>query len=204
MLIDPRPLGATLQEAEELTLIAKVKGCKTAVILQARFALVITKIKKLLSQNAIGAVLSSTFIGACNYHSGTEFVGVEYHMDINSGGNMVTIHYGHGKLFIWLLGGDGWSVLTYVRIVESDALLHTLGEFEVFNSMLGIKRPYTKILNKDGSVNNPALLKTTPDQIMVQDELTTGAFVSSHFRGGYSYLGEQYITFPFCPFAFVM
>lgn len=102
MLIYWRPLGATLREAEELTLIAKEKNCKTAVILQARFAPVITKIKSLLSQGAIGAVLSSTFIGACNYHSGTEFVGVEYHMDINSGGNMVTIHYGHGKFFIWL------------------------------------------------------------------------------------------------------
>lgn len=79
-------------------------------------------------------------------------------------------------------------------MTEIDALLHTLGEFEVFNSMLGIKRPYTKFLNKDGTVNNPALLKTTPDQIMVQGELTTGAFVSSHFRGGYPYPGEPYVT----------
>ena len=91
------PLGANLQEAEELTLIAKEKGCKTAVVLQARFAPVVTKVRELLAQGRIGPVLSSTFVGACNYPSGTELVGVEYHMDINSGGNMVTIHYGHGK-----------------------------------------------------------------------------------------------------------
>jgi len=91
------PLGANLKETEELTQIAKEKGCKTAVVLQARFAPVVTKIKELLAAGKIGPVLSSTFVGACNYHSGTEFVGVEYHMDINSGGNMVTIHYGHGK-----------------------------------------------------------------------------------------------------------
>lgn len=91
------PLGATLKEAEELTLIAKEKGCKTGVVLQARFAPVVTKIRELLAAGKIGPVLSSTFVGACNYHSGTEYVGLEYHSDINSGGNMVTIHYGHGK-----------------------------------------------------------------------------------------------------------
>jgi len=32
-------------------------------------------------------------------------------------------------------------------------------------------------------------MKTTPDQVMVQGELTTGAFVSSHFRGGNPYPG---------------
>lgn len=33
-------------------------------------------------------------------------------------------------------------------------------------------------------------MRTTPDQVMVQGELTTGAFVSSHFRGGNPYPGE--------------
>ncbi|KAH6677162.1 NAD-P-binding protein [Halenospora varia] len=137
------------------------------VVLQARFAPVVAKIRELLTSSAIENVLSSTFVGACNYHSGTEYVGVEYHMDINSGGNMVTIHYGH----------------------EINALLHTLGEFEEFNSRLGIKWPYTKFLNKDGTVASRALLKATPDQIMVQGELTSGTFVSSHFRGGYPKIG---------------
>lgn len=154
-------------------------------MLQAKFAPVVAKIRDLLTSSAIENVLSSTFVGACNYHSGTEYVGVEYHMDINSGGNMVTIHYGHGQSILILAK---YSLL--IEGTEINALLHTLGEFEEFNSMLGIKWPYTKFLNKDGTVASRALLKTNPDQIMVQGELTSGAFVSSHFRGGYPYPGE--------------
>lgn len=56
--------------------------------------------------------------------------------------------------------------------------------------MLGIKRPFTKFINQDGSVAIEAMKKTTPDQIMVQGELTNGTFVSTHFRGGYPYPGE--------------
>lgn len=88
------PLGAILEEEEELAVIVKEKGCRTAVVLQARFAPVVAKIKEMLKEGRIGDVLSSTMVEACNYHSGIEYVGVEYHMDINSGGDMVTIHYG--------------------------------------------------------------------------------------------------------------
>lgn len=91
------PLGASLAEAEELAVIAKEKGSKTTVVLQARFALVVRKVKEVLENGKIGKVLSSTMVGACNYHPGVEITGVEYHMDIESGGNMAMIHYGHGE-----------------------------------------------------------------------------------------------------------
>ncbi|KAJ9668453.1 hypothetical protein H2201_001501 [Coniosporium apollinis] len=91
------PLGANLKEAEELTLIAKETGAKTAVGLQARFAPAVTKVRELLAEGRIEPVLSSTFVGAVGLYSGIESVGAGFLMDINTGGNMVTIHCGHDK-----------------------------------------------------------------------------------------------------------
>ncbi|CZR64811.1 uncharacterized protein PAC_14710 [Phialocephala subalpina] len=145
------PLGASLAEAVELAGITKEKA-----------------FKEMLEEGRIGKVLSSTMVGACNYYSGVEVTGVEYH---------------------------GYRVW---RQYEIDAVLHVLGEFESFQSMLGIKRPYTKFLNHDGTVKVEALKKTTPDQFMVQGELSSGAFVSSHFRGGYPFPGEPGLLWHIC------
>lgn len=71
------PLGASLAEAEEFASIAKEKGCTTAVVLQARFTPVVREMRALLEEGRIGKVLSSTIVGACNYHSGVEVTGVE-------------------------------------------------------------------------------------------------------------------------------
>lgn len=91
------PLGANLKEAEELTLIAKETGAKTAVGLQARFSPAVTKVRELLADGRIGSVFRSTFVGAVGLYSGTESVRAEFLMEINTGGNLVTIHHGHGK-----------------------------------------------------------------------------------------------------------
>lgn len=80
--------------------------------------------------------------------------------------------------------------------MEINALMHTLGEFESFNALLGIKRPYTKFLNKDRTVANPALKKTTPDQVLLQGTLSSPstALISAHFGGGYPFPGEPGLT----------
>ena len=54
------PLAATISESEELTALAKEKGVKNIVGVQARSSHLITKLRSLLQNNEIGTILSST------------------------------------------------------------------------------------------------------------------------------------------------
>ena len=92
------PLGATPQEAEELTRLAKQANVRTMVGLQARPDPLVVKIKELVDSGRIGKVTSS-FVTA-------QFAGLpldewpasaKYYLDINSGGNAFTIYFGPCK-----------------------------------------------------------------------------------------------------------
>jgi predicted dehydrogenase len=92
------PLGATTAEAEELSQIAKTKGVKTAVGLQAIADPVVAKLKELVQNEDIGKILSSTV--ECSFSGipiGMFPAGAEWYLDINSGGNSFTIYFGHCK-----------------------------------------------------------------------------------------------------------
>jgi predicted dehydrogenase len=90
------PLGASTAEAEELTKLAESKGVKTIVGLQARASPIVVKIRELIQSGKIGKVLSSTVVGSfVGLPVGTWPAGAEYYLDINSGGNSFTIHFGH-------------------------------------------------------------------------------------------------------------
>ena len=106
------PLAATMTQNEELAALAKLKNAKTIVGLQARADPLVLKLKQLVSQldysptltltlppqineGKIGKVLSSNATGAI---MGLPDVWPEswtaYH-DIESGGNVFTIYFGH-------------------------------------------------------------------------------------------------------------
>lgn len=89
------PLGATLAESEELTALAKSKGVRTIVGVQARPDLFVVKIKDIVDSGRIGSILSSTMVGVIDIPLGVWPKGAEYYLDINSGGNALTIHFGH-------------------------------------------------------------------------------------------------------------
>jgi predicted dehydrogenase len=90
------PLGASTSEAEELNQLAKAKGVKTVVGLQARASPVVTKMKDLIQNGTIGNVLSSIVVSSFSgLPTGMWPSGAEYYLSMNSGGNVFTIYFGH-------------------------------------------------------------------------------------------------------------
>ncbi|KAL9583314.1 MAG: hypothetical protein Q9203_005132, partial [Teloschistes exilis] len=60
------PLGASLAEAEEVARLAKEKGVKTYVGLQARVQSAMLKAKEIVSSGVLGRITSSTVLGIDN------------------------------------------------------------------------------------------------------------------------------------------
>jgi predicted dehydrogenase len=89
------PLGANLQQAEEMLATAKQSGSKTIVGLQARPSPVIQKIKQLVKDKAIGDLLSSEMRYAVGFVADTEPAGVDYMTKKAVGGNLLTILFSH-------------------------------------------------------------------------------------------------------------
>jgi predicted dehydrogenase len=90
------PLGASLKEAEELEKMAKEKGVKTIMGLQARASPLVVKVKQLVEKGEIGKVLSTTVVGSfAPFPHDIWPVGAEYYLDKDSGGNPLTINFGH-------------------------------------------------------------------------------------------------------------
>lgn len=93
------PLGASIQQSEELTRLAKEAGVKTIVGVQARASRLILAVKKLLAENRIGKVISSHALGnASPLPADTWWEGAEYYLDFKSGGNQFYISFGHCEL----------------------------------------------------------------------------------------------------------
>ena len=75
------PLAATIAESEELTALAKEKGVKTIVGVQARASPLITKLRSILKNNELGTILSSTVNATFSGLPHDMFpVGAEYYM----------------------------------------------------------------------------------------------------------------------------
>lgn len=92
------PLGASIQESEELTRLAKEAGVKTIVGVQARASRVLLAVKKLLAENKIGRVIGTHVLAnACLLPVDVWWEGVEYYQDMKSGGNEFYIFFGHCK-----------------------------------------------------------------------------------------------------------
>jgi predicted dehydrogenase len=90
------PLGASTAEAKELSQLAEAKGVKTIVGLQARASPFTDKIRELIQSGKIGKVLSSTVTASfAGLPTGKWPAGAEYYLDIDSGGNALTIFFGH-------------------------------------------------------------------------------------------------------------
>lgn len=147
------PLGANVQEAEELAAIARKTGVKTMVGLQARQSPLIGKMKDILASGKIGRVLSSTVVTAASNGGPTESEAIEYFKDRKVGGNVMTIHFGH----------------------TIDWVVSVLGELESLTGLVSIQRPQIDILRDGKKVKT--VTKDTPDQIMLQGQLKSGGTI---------------------------
>ncbi|KAF2834858.1 NAD-binding Rossmann fold oxidoreductase family protein [Patellaria atrata CBS 101060] len=160
------PLGKNISESEELSALAKKKGVKTMIGLQGEASLSLNKIKELIQGGAIGKVFSTTVVAVAAGWGPNGRVGYEYLNDIEIGGTMVSIAWGH----------------------LMDVVLYVLGDGKELNSILDRNR--TEIPMLDSENKHVATMKrTTHDQIMVQGRLESGALLSYHLRGGNSFPG---------------
>ncbi|KAE8391620.1 hypothetical protein BDV23DRAFT_171572 [Aspergillus alliaceus] len=71
-----------------------------------------------------------------------------------------------------------------------DTVQEALGEFSSFQSLLSNRRPVVKTVKSDGSVAKENAKKTTPDHVMIQGSLKSGAVLSAMIRGGAPFKGS--------------
>lgn len=92
------PLGVNDAEVKELADLAKTKGVKTVMGLQARASPLVAKVKEVLDSGRIGKVMSTTIIGVFAGIPIDKFpADAAYYLNKNSGGNVLTVQLGHCK-----------------------------------------------------------------------------------------------------------
>lgn len=153
------PLGNGLEEARQLAKLAEQKGVVAVVGTQARPALEIEHLKKLIEDGYVGKVLSTTLIGSGGNWAGETVDDLYYLCEEKNGANLQTIPLAHTLA----------------------ALSDVLGGFNELSSQFITHYDTVKITDT-GEVKE----KSVPDQIMVQGSLASGAAVSIHYRGGVS------------------
>lgn len=156
------PLGNGLAEAEELASIARSKGLKTMVGLQARKAPSILKAKELVESGALGIITSVSLVGNTgNWGHKGEDSRPDYLEQEKNGANLVTIPAGHAL----------------------DALTYIVGEMKHLQASMTTLFPTVKMLH-DGKETGQIRHRDVADSLVVQGSLSNGALVSAHFRGG--------------------
>lgn len=89
------PLEKNLAVAREMAALARKHNVKTVVGLQASFAPVVQKVKKLVESGVIGRVLSSDYSVAAGNDLFTEGKNISYFLDRSVGGGSINVHTAH-------------------------------------------------------------------------------------------------------------
>lgn len=153
------PLAVTAAEAERLLQRARAKGVRQFIGLQARASPEINYVKDLVAEGYVGRVLSCSVIGSGRaWGAETDRFGV-YLRDPAHGATMLSVPAGH---FL-------------------DAFCYCMGEFAELSSRMTLQRKEF-VVTETGET----LRARTPDQIVIQGALESGAEVSIHYRGGLS------------------
>ena len=146
------PLGASLQEAEEMAELAHRKGVHTMVGLQGRSAPALLRLKDLIDEGYVGEVLSchmSVFTPAVFTRTSDK----TWSRDKNQGATTMTIGFGH----------------------TIDGLCMCLGEFTDVSAIVG-----TRVSQWLESDTGRMVDVTSPDNVLVSGTLRGGALVSAH------------------------
>lgn len=156
------PLARNLDEAERLTALAKEKGVRTLIGLQARQNPSVVAAKKIIEAGELGQILSTTMRGYGLIFSETTQQAMVYTTPIEAGANLLTIPFGHAV----------------------DALCWVLGELEWLQATLANQRPELTLVDGDGKPIKQ-VAKTAHDQVAVNGILKNGGgIVSVVYHGG--------------------
>jgi predicted dehydrogenase len=151
------PLGRTLEEAQTLADMARQRGARTVVGLQARVDPSLLHVRNLIRQGAIGEVLSTTMVGAMRSGNTALPAAYDYMADSNSGSNLLTVVGGHSL----------------------DILCMCLGEFTELSATVATRRSLVTVQETGEVLDN-----TAPDQVAVVGRLDGGAVACVHLREG--------------------
>ncbi|MCF0074226.1 Gfo/Idh/MocA family oxidoreductase [Dyadobacter sp. CY261] len=151
------PLGNGLEEAEELSILAKKKGIFGAVGLQSRAIPAVNYIKDLIADGYIGEVLSTSLIGSGIIFGEYTLEAYAYAVDKRNGAGMIYSSFGNAV----------------------DALCYCLGEFSELSAIATNRRKTTTIVESGETIP-----MTAYDQLAVHGQLQSGAIASIHYRGG--------------------
>lgn len=154
------PLGMNLRDAEAMTSLATAKGVSTMIGLQARANPTISHMKKLVSEGYVGEVLSASVIGS----------GISWGEEIE-------------EAFKYTLKPSNGASMLHVPFAHTiDALSFVVGDdFRSVSGTLANRRPTIRIAESQEVVPF-----NVADQIAFNGKLSSGALVTSHFRGGLS------------------
>lgn len=156
------PLARNLDEAEQLTTLAKEKGVRTLIGLQARQNPSVVAAKKIVEAGELGEILGTTMRGYGLIFGEQTTQNMLYTTPIENGANLLTIPAGHAM----------------------DALCWVLGELDWLHAALANQRLELTLVDGDGkSIKQVA--KTAHDQVAVNGILKNGGgVVSVVYHGG--------------------
>jgi predicted dehydrogenase len=162
------PLASNLEQAEELLRLAEAKGVKTMVGLQGQVGPVIKRVKELLvDENAIGGVLSSSIHLATGLSTDVTVEGYEYLNDVELGGNMLVIPFGH--LY--------------------DSVSYALGELQNVSATLSTQQKDVAVKNTAGETSQ-TIKRTTADHVTISGLFESGAHSTAIVLGRGPVKGE--------------
>jgi len=146
------PLGATLQEAQEMADLARTKGVRTMVGLQGRCSPAYLRLKELIAEGYVGEVLACHMsqFGATGLERTSDRL---WAADRSSGVGTLTISFGH----------------------TIDALCYCVGEFSEVSGVVATQVPQWHFTD-----TNTTAEVTSPDNVLVSGVLTNGVVVSAH------------------------
>ena len=146
------PLATTTAQAEELAALAKAKGVRTAVGLQARRAAVYRHVRRLVDDGYLGQVLSCTvtqFSGGAKVRP----AGRLWMRENSAHANTLTIGFGH----------------------TLDGTLAALGPIASLSAVVGVQVP--EIASAETGERFPV---DAPDDVLISGRLTRGGSISMH------------------------
>lgn len=91
------PLAKDKEQAAEMLALAREKGVRTVVGLQAGVSPALLKVKRIIEEERIGKVVSSMFHGTPKFFGESAWEGQAYQQERSVGGNLVTIYGIHCK-----------------------------------------------------------------------------------------------------------
>ncbi|KAH8728234.1 hypothetical protein GQ44DRAFT_647784 [Phaeosphaeriaceae sp. PMI808] len=145
------PLARSLSEAAELVSLAKGKGIRTMIGLQARQDPSILKAKEIIASGKLGKILGTTMYGHGTILGPTTTKNYAYIASIESGANLLTIPFGHAV----------------------DALCFVLGEIKDISATLANLRPEQDLVDQDGKTIGK-VQKTSHDYVSITGRLAEG------------------------------